>query len=54
LAVVAFAAAGADSLPERPLSCLPTFALPWPLFTSGYIWTINNMDWFPNVVPVGL
>lgn len=54
LAVVAFAAAGADSLPERPLSCPPTFALLGPFFTSGYIWTINNMDWFLNVVPVGL
>src|SRR5580704_19616352 len=38
LAVAAFAAAGADSLPERPLSCPPTFALLGPfrhLLTSG-------------------
>jgi hypothetical protein len=38
LATVAAAvvAAGADSLPERPLSCLPTFTLLGPFLLLDY------------------
>jgi hypothetical protein len=35
LAMVVAAAAGADSLPERPFFYLPTFTPPWARFMPG-------------------